>query len=372
MQGSQGYSTISTTISGNFSSAINLSASGVPTGTTVSFNPNPIASPGNGSATMTINVGANTSLGTYPITVTGNGGGVQHSTTVTLTVTDPPDYTISANPSAVTIVQGGQGSSTVTTTVVGGFNSAINLSAAGVPSGTSVNFNPNPIAAPGNGSATMTINVGATTAVGTYPITITGSGGGVQHSTTVTLTVTNGVDFTISASPTSLNLLQGSQGASTITTTVSGGFNSAINLSASGVPSGTVVGFSPNPIGAPGAGQSVMTITVGMNTLQGTYPILITGSGGGIQHSTTFTLTVSGQVYLSWSASGSQGVIGYNVYRSTVKGGPYGKVNSGLVGDTSYVDQAVQDGFTYYYVTTSVNQQEQESVYSNEASTTMP
>jgi uncharacterized membrane protein len=372
MQGDQGSSAISSTIRGGFNSAVTLSASGVPNGTTVSFSPNPIAAPGSGSSIMTIDVGAGTALGTYPITVTGSGGGLQHSTTVTLTVTDPPDYTISANPPAVSVAQGGQGNSTITTTIIGSFNNAINLSASGVPSGTTVTFNPNQIAAPGNGSSYMTINVGASTALGSYPITVTGSGGGVRHSTTVTLTVTNGSDFTISASPMSLNLLQGSQGTSTIRTTISGGFNSAVTLSASGVPNGAVVSFSPNPIPAPGGGQSVMTITVGINTLQGTYPIVIKGSGGGIQHSITLSLTVTGEVSLSWTASGSQGVIGYNVYRSTTKGGPYGKINSSVVPSTSYIDQAVQDGFTYYYVTTAVNQQQQESDYSNEASTTMP
>ena len=371
-QGSLGTSTITTTISGGFNSAINLSATGVPNGTTVSFNPNPIAAPGNGSSTMTINVGANTAVGTYPITVTGNGGGIQHSTTVTLTVTVPPDYSISANPAAVSVAQGSQGTSTITTTISGGFNSAINLSAAGVPNGTTVSFNPNPIAAPGNGSSTMTINVGANTAVGTYPITVTGNGGGIQHSTTVTLTVTDPPDFTISVSPMALSLLQGSQGTSTITTTISGGFNSAINLSTSGVPNGTIVSFSPNPIPAPGAGSSTMTIMVGMNTLQGTYPIVITGSGGGIQHSVTFTLIVTAEVYLSWSPSGSQGIAGYNVYRSLTTGGPYTQINSGLIVGTNYADQAVQDGYTYYYVATAVNQQQQESSYSNEASASVP
>jgi uncharacterized membrane protein len=372
VQGSQGSSTISTSISGGFSSAISLTASGVPNGTTVSFNPNPIAAPGNGSSTMTINVGANTAVGTYPITVTGNGGGIQHSTTVTLTVTAGGDYTISASPTSLSVVQGGQGNSTITTTISGGFNSAISLTASGVPNGTTVSFNPNPIAAPGNGSSTMTINVGANTAVGTYPITVTGNGGGIQHSTTVTLTVTAGTSFSISASPMALSLLQGSQGTSTITTTISGGFNSAISLSASGVPSGTIVSFSPNPIPAPGAGQSTMTVTVGMNTLQGTYPIVITGSGGGIQQSVTLTLTVTANVMLSWDASGSQGVIGYNVYRSMATGGPYTKINQGLVSNTNYVDGQVQDGYTYYYVTTAVNQQQQESGYSNEASASVP
>ena len=54
-------------------------------------------------------------------------------------------------------------------------------------------------------------------------------------------------NFTISASPTTLSIAQGNQGTSTITTTVSGGFSSAISLSASGVPGGTV-SFNPSTI----------------------------------------------------------------------------------------------------------------------------
>ena len=59
----------------------------MPSGTTVSFNPNPIPAPGSGSSTMTMTVGASTPIGTYPITVAGNGGGIQQNTAVTLTIT---------------------------------------------------------------------------------------------------------------------------------------------------------------------------------------------------------------------------------------------------------------------------------------------
>ena len=291
-QGNQGTSTITTTISGGFNSAISLSASGVPSGTTVSFNPNPIPAPGSGSSTMTITVGGSTAPGTYPITVTGNGGGIQQNTTVTLTVTAGPNFTLSASPSSLNIQQGNQGTSTITTTISGGFNSAITLSASGAPSGTTVSFNPNPIPAPGSGSSTMTVTVGASTPVGTYPITVTGNGGGIQQNTTVTLTVTAGPNFTISASPASLSIQQGNQGTSTITATISGGFNSAITLSASGAPSGTTVSFNPNPIPAPGSGSSTMTVTVGASTPAGTYPITVTGNGSGVQQNTTVTLTV--------------------------------------------------------------------------------
>ena len=75
---------------------------------------------------MSITVGASTPTGTYPITVTGNGGGIQQNTTVTLTVTaSTPNFTISASPASLSVQQGNQGTSTITTTVSGGFNSAI-------------------------------------------------------------------------------------------------------------------------------------------------------------------------------------------------------------------------------------------------------
>jgi len=474
-QGSSGTSTITTTVSGGFNSAISLTASGQPSGTTVSFNPSSIAAPGSGSSTMTMTVGSSTATGTYSITVTGSGGGLTHTATVSLTVTSgtSPSFTIAASPTSVTVTQGNSGASTVTTTVAGGFNSAISLAASGQPAGTTVSFNPSSIPAPGSGSSTMTMTVGSSTAAGTYPITVTGSGGGITHTATVSLTVTTsgggggqlivdggfesatatgnsapgwtgttnisghgdiqyhgsyphtgsnyayeggsnsekdtltqtftvpagttsapltfwvnvvtqettrttkydflyveihnssgtllatiktlsnldsssdsntngtyfqvnagdlstyagqtielvfhcttdvslpttfriddvsvnasgggggGGSFTISASPASVTVNQGSSGTSTISTSVSGGFNSAVALSASGLPSGATASFNPSSIAAPGSGSSTMTITAGSSTPTGAYSVTVTGSGGGVTQTTTVSLTVN-------------------------------------------------------------------------------
>jgi subtilase family serine protease len=97
-----------------------------------------------------------------------------------------PDFTVSANPNAITVARGGSKTSTITTTVSGGFNAAITLSA---PS-HSISFSPNPIAAPGAGTSTMTVKVGANAKTGNYTIHITAKGGGVSHTTTVKLTIT--------------------------------------------------------------------------------------------------------------------------------------------------------------------------------------
>lgn len=75
-------------------------------------------------------------------------------------------------------------------------------------------------------------------------------------------------------------------------------------------------------------------------------------------------------VYLAWQPSQSQ-VIGYNVYRGLQSGGPYSIINS-LDPNTSYIDNSVDSGITYYYVTTAVNSSGQESVYSNQAEASIP
>lgn len=70
-------------------------------------------------------------------------------------------------------------------------------------------------------------------------------------------------------------------------------------------------------------------------------------------------------VNLTWTASASTNVAGYNVYRGSTSGGPYTKVNSGLVVGTTYTDTSVQPGQTYYYVATAVDSNSTESAYSS-------
>ena len=277
VQGNSGTSTITSTVTGGFSSAISLSASGQPSGVTVGFNPTSIT--GAGTSTMTMTVASSTPTGTYTVTLTGTSGSTTETTTVSLTVTSQPtpNFTISASPSSLSVVQGNNGTSTITTTVSGGFNSAIALSASGQPAGVTVSFNPTSIAAPGSGSSAMTMAVGSTTTPGTYTITVTGTSGGITNTATLSLTVTapSTGSFAISVSPSSGYLNQGQSGYAVVTTTVSGGFNSAIALSASGVPSGVTYSFSPASIGAPGSGTSDFNLTVARNATPGTYPITI-------------------------------------------------------------------------------------------------
>lgn len=85
------------------------------------------------------------------------------------------------------------------------------------------------------------------------------------------------------------------------------------------------------------------------------------------------TCTTTGKqhsVKLNWQASRSNGVTGYNVYRSTISGGYYALLAS--VADLTYTDSTVQSGATYYYVTTAVNSADQHSTYSNQVQAVIP
>ena len=70
-------------------------------------------------------------------------------------------------------------------------------------------------------------------------------------------------------------------------------------------------------------------------------------------------------VLLSWTVSTSSNIIGYNIYRSTASAGPYAQINSSLNASTTYTDNSVVDGQTYYYVATAVDSNNQESAHSS-------
>ncbi len=104
---------------------------------------------------------------------------------------------------------------------------------------------------------------------------------------------------------------------------------------------------------------------------------LLAGCGAGSSSSSSGPGPGSGSsthsVTLTWDASSSASVAGYNIFRSTQSGGPYAIVNSsGLVSNLTYTDMSVQAGKTYYYVLTAKGGNGVESPFSGEVPATIP
>ena len=202
-------------------------------------------------------------------------------------------FSLSANPTTVSVKQGASGTSTITSTVTGGFNTAVALTASGQPSGVTVSFSPTSIT--GNGTSTATFAVASTVAAGNYTITVKGTAGSTTGTTTVTLTVTASTgtgNFILRANPATVSVARGATGKTQVVSQVTGGFNSAISLTASGQGSGVQVSFNPSTIAAPGSGHAVVQIRVSATAATGTRTITVTGTGGGLTKTTTVTLTI--------------------------------------------------------------------------------
>ena len=129
--------------------------------------------------------------------------------------------------------------------------------------------------------------------------------------------------------------------------------------------SNTAVTWSLSPIVGTISSSGLYTAP---STIGATQTITVTAvSAADPTKSAMASITLKPLVAVTWAASVSTGVSGYNVYRSNVSGGPYAKINPSLVTALAYDDVNVGYGNFYYYVLTSVDGSGQESAYSVEA-----
>jgi hypothetical protein len=270
------------------------------------------------------------------LTVTISGASVTSGVTFTasaLTYSISGTISPTAGGSGATVALSGAATATVTTDASGNytFSGLSNGSYALTPSHTGYTFNPTSQNATINTASVTGINFTATPQVGTFTIsgTITPTAGG--SGATVTL-----------SGPAAANTTTDTSGSYT--------FSGLANGTYTVTPSNTGYAFTP-------VSQSVTingTNQVGVNFL------------AAVQTGHSVTLT--------WIASTTSTVTGYNVYRSTTNGTGYAKINSTpvLAPTVTYTDTTVSSGTTYYYVTTAVDVGGAESVYSNQATAAIP
>ena len=385
-RGGVGTSTITSALSGSFNSSVSLSATGLPSGATASFSPSSFGAPGNGTSTLTITSATSTPPGTYNVTVTGTGGGQTHSAQINLTistaqqmVSNPGFENGSSNPAPWTVTSGVIDNSSFEAPHTGSWKAWLDgygsthtdtlLQTLGIPSNATnamlsfwLHIDTTETAALANDTLKVQIrntsgtvlatlatysNLNASAGYSQQSFDVTSFKGqsiqiyliGVENSKLKTsfvvddfaLTVTTSgtpPDFSIGASPSSLTIAQSGSGASTISTSITGSFNSSISLSASGLPAGASANFSPTAIAAPGSGSSNMSILVGSATATGSYTVTITGSGGGITHSTTMGVTIVG------SGGSTQQLLGNPGFENGSNAAPW-TASSGVIDNNS-------------------------------------
>ena len=316
----------------------------------ISFTPNAAAK---FSATLSVNNDA--ADGTQTLSLSGAGSGL-----------------LALNPSSEAfggVTVGATKSQLVT--ITNGDSSSVSISQVSVDSSAfSISGISTPVALNGGQSATFTVKF-APTATGVVSGTLTVISTATNPTLTIPVSgtgVTNAVGQ-LSVSPSTLalgNVAIGLSGAGTGTLTASG---ANVTVTAAGTNNSvfTIGGFSlPHTIPA---GQSA-NFTVTFSPLTAGAVSATLGFTSNAQPTTTAeTLTGTGThtVLLSWNASTSQNISGYNIYRAgyTTSCGTFTKINRVLNAGTVYTDTSVTNGGIYCYATTAVNSSNVESGYSN-------
>jgi len=274
---------------------IKLTASGAPSGATVSFAPDTIQT-GDGSKVI-VESASTTPAGTYTVSITGtNTGGKTSTATLSLTVqgdTVPADFKVAVNPSSLTVAKNASVSAGVTTTAGQGGAENINLTASGLPTEAQATFQPSSVQT--GAPAKLSIKTAATTPSGTYTVTVTGTNSGGKTATATLSLKVEGTDppppgdVKVTLSPSSGTAQQGQIAQFNASAT---GGTGKLTLTASGVPAGAQVFFNPASINQ--GASSLIWVFTNFQTPAGTHPITIKAtSADGKSGTATYTLTVT-------------------------------------------------------------------------------
>jgi hypothetical protein len=308
------------------------------------------------------------------ITVSSNASNPSLAIPVTGTGTAAPGQ-LSSNPASLSfgsVTVGSSQSLSVTLTNTGGSSVSVsNVQISG--SGFSLSGIGSSFTLAAGQSTTFNVRFAPTTS-GAASGSVTIASNASNPALTVALSGTGTVAVgTLSVSPATLNLGSVTVGSSNSLSgqLTASGANVTVTAATTNNSSFTVSGLTlPVTIAA---GQSVSyTITFSPQTA-GTVNATLTVTSNAQPSTTTEALTGTGtsasthSVNLSWNASTSSNVTGYNIYRAlyTTSCGSYSKINSLLNTTTLYTDSTVVNGSSYCYAATAVDTSNQESGYSN-------
>jgi len=100
-----------------------------------------------------------------------------------------PNFTVTASPSTLSVLPGGQASSTITITAVNGFSGAVSLSATVLGQLSGVTASLSPASITGSGASTLTLLTSDSQLNLIIPITVTGTSGGLTQTAYITLAI---------------------------------------------------------------------------------------------------------------------------------------------------------------------------------------
>ena len=232
------------------------------------------------------------------------------------TVVNKADFALQATPVSASITAGGAAQTiSISATAVSGFSGTVSVSVAGEPAGVSIT--PSPLTLAVGASQQLSLTAASSATAGTATIVFTGNSGLATHTASIAVTVNAAAsaptpDFSLQISPSSAALTAGGAAQSvTVTAAPANGFNSAVQVSLSGLPQGVTATPSTLTL-TPGTGQQV-SLAASASAASGASSVVFTGASASLSHTATLALTVNAAGSLPPPTSSSADITTYHV-----------------------------------------------------------
>jgi hypothetical protein len=177
--------TATVTPQSGFTGTVNLGVTGLPQGVTANFS---VPTLTGGDSTLNVVVGNAVAPGSYPFTISGVSGAINHTANATLVVSAVSgSFTVTITPASQTVTRNSTSTYTVTITPLKGFQGTVNL--AGRVSGTHITMSLNPVTVGPSGTSTLTVNVDGKAGRGLHRLKVIGTSGQLSKTGQLALTV---------------------------------------------------------------------------------------------------------------------------------------------------------------------------------------
>jgi hypothetical protein len=196
------------------------------------------------------------------------------------------DFSLTFDTGAISIMQGENAVYTGTIEPIGGFESLVSLSLAGMPEGATAVLSPDALVPPGEVALEILTNEG--TEAGTHEITVTAEGEGIVHEAVLVLDISA---FTVAVDQAEVDLMQLEGAALNVTLDIVGEYSGIVELGVDEVPFGIRATLEQSSAVVPAVVE--LDIDTSKYTKPGTYEIVISVKDEFVEHTAVVTLNVT-------------------------------------------------------------------------------
>lgn len=295
-----------------FGGVVNLSASGLPPGAAIAFQPGSavnLLAGGSAVVTAVITTGPQALSGDFPIRFMADSGSIHREDTVLLGREDDSGFEFEIVPGVDRILPGGTAKFALVLSPRAGFSGPVNLSIQSPPPGFAITYDPANVVQLSSGKTsvvTLLVRTPADTPIDDYTLTVLADAGAFAKQKRAVVRVANLQAFSLASNPLTRTVPPGGAASYELTLSSLNQFAGAVEVLAEDLPPGASAVYTPsNTAILPAGGQAkvIATVLTSASTPAGSYLVVFRAKSAGYERQVTVRLAVAGNALFSFTAT---------------------------------------------------------------------